>query len=612
MISNTRECYSLEMSADSKWLLVTVYQEEAQDLLFSESTEVAGVNRSNRFYAMDVSSCKGSGGNVSDLKALHLLRLIDGEARNYCWQYIANIDSKFWFRTNYGAEHFRVVSLILPSQSELRSLRGVQAIEACMLQTWQNVQECIPEDKVCLLESASVAARSVLVLKYRRRQHHEVVLYDLNATASIGGNRSLRPAAELPTSQCDGIEGPWSDFHSSSIFYRTTNFADPGCVWRAKVSRDNQGSIFLSFEPLYSPVVPGFNMHDYETAEECFPFDPHAMLPPGPEKETEKAKKKMPIPNSLTTTGAAGTALMHLFAPRIRDIHGSVAGSVLRPNRPRRVSRVGGSTALGSSPLSSTSTDTRTEDESRSCVLFVYGGFGMDYTPAFSSALGLFSKHYGAIVAVLRVDISKEPEHAAAAVLAASEHLVARGLTSLRRLGLLAGTSGASVCAIALNRRPDLFGAAVLQDGLYDFLRLKQLNPPREWCLATTAADVEEQSVKNESRWEEEFGCASASSQECKDLLTLSPLHNVRAYWVRDDELSYPAVLLQSSLHSTVNVSHSYKFTAQLQRIWGSNDRADNPILLDNTSTSTSLGRTTEALSFLATYTKAEYNDKGQ
>ena len=628
---NTSDFYSLEMSVDNKWLLITVYEGETQDVLFSEATEAAGVNRPNRLYALDVRSCTRGGGSdlVGDLASLPLTRLIDGDARGYCWQYIANSDGKFWFRTNYGAEQFRVVSLSLSSQSSSE-------------RAWQNAQECIPED-VCMLETASVAAKSVLVLKYRRRQHHEVVLFDLNnisiAKAKSGGQ--LRPAAELPTSQCDGIEGPWSAFDSSSIFYRTTNFADPGCVWRARVSRDSEGSIFLSFEPLFSPAVPGFNMHDYETMEESFPFEKHAMLPPPDSAKDKEKARKFPLPNSLsaastsTGVGAAGTATIQLFAPRIRDIHGSVAGSALKPNRPRRVSRVGGTTALGSSSAHhSSATGAGEHEQPRPCVLFVYGGFGMNFTPAFSSPLCLFSKHYGAIIAVLRVDISSEPEPAAACVLAAAEHLVARGLTSLRKVGLLAGTSGASICAIALNRRPDLFGAAVLQDGLYDLLRLNELNPPKQTGSSGIAAgqgnknleDEEESESKLESsRWEEEFGCTSRSPKECKDVLTLSPLHNVRAYWVRDDELSYPAVLLQASKHAAVNVSHSYKFTAQLQKIWGSNDRADNPILLgdsDNLNNANANGSSSgasarasiekstaiEAMSFLATYMHAEYH----
>ena len=135
-----------------------------------------------------------------------------------------------------------------------------------MKETWQSCQECIPQD-VCLLEYACVAAQSILVLKYRRRQHHEVALYDLQTKSSVNGSAPTA-AAELPRSQCDGIEGPWCDFYSSSIFYRTTNFADPGCLWRARVSRDSRGQIFLSFEPLFSPDIPGFNMHDFETSED--------------------------------------------------------------------------------------------------------------------------------------------------------------------------------------------------------------------------------------------------------------------------------------------------------------------------------------------------------
>jgi prolyl oligopeptidase PreP (S9A serine peptidase family) len=131
---------------------------------------------------------------------------------------------------------------------------------------------------------------------------------------------------------------------------------------------------------------------------------------------------------------------------------------------------------------------------------------------------------------------------------------------------------------------------------------MKQLNKPQKWSNDEKNGGI--------GSWEDELGNSEISEEECRKLLAISPLHNVRAYWVRDDELCYPAILLQTShTNSNVNSIHSYKYAAHLQRIWGSNDRADNPILLAAGEQSSAYyhDSTSQALSFLATYIHADY-----
>ena len=67
-----------------------------------------------------------------------------------------------------------------------------------------------------------------------------------------------------------------------------------------------------------------------------------------------------------------------------------------------------------------------------------------------------------------------------------------------------------------------------------------------------------------------------------------------------------------TSSSSDVNISHSMKYSAQLQRTWGANDRADNPILIDIIDTDNNIDvelQTARALCYLATYCHAEYKD---
>jgi len=325
----------------------------------------------------------------------------------------------------------------------------------------------------------------------------------------------------------------------------------------------------------FTPEIQDFSMHDYETTIESFPVCGH-----------DQGFSACPV------DGPAGDTEEHLH------LFGTRAGA-LRATRVRRVSKVGVSTALGESD------QTASGEEPVPCVLFVYGGFDMGFAPSFSSPLSLYVKHYGAIVAVLRVDMT-DSDRAVACILHAAEHLVAKGITSLRRLGLFAGTSSATACAIALNQRPDLFGAAVLQDGLYDLMRIKYMNKPRQWYPKSDKNGQEPQ-----GSWLSEFGDAEASKRSCLSILGRSPLHSIRAYWVRDDELCYPAILLQATDTSPVNNAHSFKFAAQLQRIWGSNERADNPIIVsvDSGTKGNEHTRISRALTFLATFTHAEYNE---
>jgi prolyl oligopeptidase PreP (S9A serine peptidase family) len=719
------EFYSLDISVDGNYLLINSYQENSQDFLLSQVTNETLNTRSNNFYYININTVLHASGKNDDvsntntklesdsnlkdvISKLTVYKLIETNTE-FVWNYIANVQGKFWFRTNFGADNYRIVSLSIPSSNSIKEAYQLSnnsprkqnkndddnnsgntyhaRLLALMKETWQISEECIPED-ICYLEKASVASQSVLVLKYRRRQNNEVTLYDLHSGSTSNG--VINTAVELPKNQCDVIDGPFCNFYSSSIFYKTTNFADPGCIWRARVSRDTKSQIFLSFEPLYIPNIiesvgdgDVYDMHDYETFEEEFKF--------GQIKTLEQIKCRSSIsPNSsngsingsflgsgsinntIASTGTGGVMqneVMHmqLFSCRKRDSQGFIIDSPISPNQKRKSQAQGPSprqgkgrrvSALSSSEenlkdMLSNNSDLANEGSSRPCILYVYGScsnnngsatgnsdgngdssFDMSFTPSFSPILCSFVKHYNAIIAVLKVDMSDcttingnnnitgndynyNYDRAATCVLAATEHLIKSNIASScnnGRIGLFAGTYGATICSIALNRRPDLFGCAVLQNGLYDLLRINKLNPPVKWIH-----NEDDQNMDVDCAWDYVLGNAESSSEECQELLNISPLHNIRAFWVKDDELCYPAMLIQASTSSSstssssdVNISHSMKYSAQLQRTWGANDRADNPILIDIIDTDNNIDvelQTARALCYLATYCHAEYKD---
>src|SRR5262249_22544125 len=92
-------------------------------------------------------------------------------------------------------------------------------------------------------------------------------------------------------------------------------------------------------------------------------------------------------------------------------------------------------------------------------------------------------------------------------------------------------------------QRPKLFGAAVIDDGLFDMARFTRLEDGSSWIA--------------------EYGSPDRPS-DLRALLGYSPLHTVTP------DVSYPPTLLTAGDHDqNIAPSHSYKFAASLQRSQG-------------------------------------------
>ena len=75
--------------------------------------------------------------------------------------------------------------------------------------------------------------------------------------------------------------------------------------------------------------------------------------------------------------------------------------------------------------------------------------------------------------------------------------------------------------------------------------------------------------------WRYEFGSPDRNEQDFKELLLISPLHNV------NNMSTYPATLLLTTEDdSFIPPQHSYKYLAQLQNIAGQNKEQTNPLLI--------------------------------
>ncbi len=133
-------------------------------------------------------------------------------------------------------------------------------------------------------------------------------------------------------------------------------------------------------------------------------------------------------------------------------------------------------------------------DGSTPTLLYGYGGFQSSQTPYYLGTTGrLWLEQGGAwVVANLRGGGEFGPEwHQAAQgankqrtwddYIAVAEDLVARRLTSPRRLGVIGGSQGGLLVGTAITQRADLFHAAVIQVPLFDMLRYHLLGAGASW-----------------------------------------------------------------------------------------------------------------------------------
>lgn len=127
-------------------------------------------------------------------------------------------------------------------------------------------------------------------------------------------------------------------------------------------------------------------------------------------------------------------------------------------------------------------------------LLYGYGGFQIAQVPNYSGTMGKLWLEQGNayVVANLRGGGEFGPAwHQAAQgankqrtwddYIAVAEDLIARRITSPRRLGVVGGSQGGLLVGTAITQRPDLFNAAIVQVPLFDMIRYTQLGAGASW-----------------------------------------------------------------------------------------------------------------------------------
>ncbi len=133
-------------------------------------------------------------------------------------------------------------------------------------------------------------------------------------------------------------------------------------------------------------------------------------------------------------------------------------------------------------------------DGSTPALMTAYGGFQISMTSRYSGTTGkLWLERGGAfVVANIRGGGEFGPAWHEAGLktkrqviyddfAAVAEDMIARGLTSPRKLGIYGGSNGGLLMGVELTQRPDLFGAVTIQIPLLDMLRYEQLSAGASW-----------------------------------------------------------------------------------------------------------------------------------
>ena len=523
-----RESYRPRVSVDGRYLFIEIFLDgnDADKGVDSMLPDSVRSSHSNKLYYFDLSSFHGESSRALG-QCVKLIDVFDSR-----WEYVANIEEDLWIRTNYLAPNFRIMRISLPDLEIFESV-SKRYLAGVLHSIWMYALEWIPESVDCsLLETAGIAAHTVLVLKYRRDASYTVLLYDLTQTLEVSSQRHI---AELPNIRHCDIAGPCCHFQSPNIFYHSSGFSEPGCIFRTMIIRNvYSGAIELQFEPAFTTTFPaGIQLYSYETRQDFCKTKGRPLTIPA-----------VPTFQPSTKGGIKGGSTSHSktsYDETLYDEEGAGTGDL---------------------PLYIFAS--RDTSDKRPCILFVYGGFGVSVTPAFSLPLILFIKHFDAILCIVNARGGGEMgaawrEHGQGAnkqmavndVIAAAEYLVESGYTTHEKLALMGGSCGGLIIGACITQRPELFAAVVVEDGLFDLMKHHVLSPPSaQRSVGSSLAvggpsfpayyiktddglrseDVEDEDVDFLPLWSAEFGSvAGASLEEATRLLRLSPLHNIRA-----------------------------------------------------------------------------------
>jgi prolyl oligopeptidase len=145
-------------------------------------------------------------------------------------------------------------------------------------------------------------------------------------------------------------------------------------------------------------------------------------------------------------------------------------------------------------------------DGNNPTLLYGYGGYQISLLPGYNATLGKLWLEDGGVYVVANTRGGGEfgPEwHQAAQgknrqkahedFIAVAKDLIARGVTSPRRLGIMGGSQGGLFMGVAMTQHPELFNAAVIQVPLFDMMRFHKLLAGASWIAEYGNPDIPEE-----------------------------------------------------------------------------------------------------------------------
>jgi prolyl oligopeptidase len=196
-------------------------------------------------------------------------------------------------------------------------------------------------------------------------------------------------------------------------------------------------------------------------------------------------------------------------------------------------------------------------------VLYGYGGFNVNQSPAFSASALLTVERGGVwVTAILRgggefgeawhrAGMLDKKQNTFDDAIACADKLIAERVTSPQHLAVRGASNGGLLVAAVVTQRPDLFRVGTSVVPLTDMLRYERFRIAKLWAP--------------------EYGSAG-NPEQVEALFAYSPYHHVR------EGASYPSMLFSTAeSDSRVDPMHARKMAARMQDAQGN---ADHPVLL--------------------------------
>jgi len=191
-------------------------------------------------------------------------------------------------------------------------------------------------------------------------------------------------------------------------------------------------------------------------------------------------------------------------------------------------------------------------DGSNPTLLYAYGGFEISLLPSYSGILGTAWLERGGVYAYANLRgggefgpkwhlsaIKENRQKVNEDMIAVSEDLIVRKITSTKHLGIQGGSNGGLLVGSAYTQRPDLYSAVVCQVPLLDMKRYNKLLAGASWMGEYGNPDIPD---------------------EWAYIGKYSPYQNISA------DKKYPKILLMTSTRDDrVHPGHARKMAAKLE-----------------------------------------------